>query len=455
MKRRPIASTLSLGIAALLAFGGVLPPGNAASASGLSPQRFVTDQGMIVLLQEAHSLPVVHVQVIVKAGAVLDPPDQSGLAHLTAVLLDEGTETLSSTQIAEKVDFMGARLSTSGGDDYATASLQILKKDLTTGLELLSDILRRPAFADEEIQRKRLEILGGLRAEKDQPDVVADKAFNEIIFGAHPYRRPTEGTEESLPAISRADVVRFHESYYHANNTILTVVGDVTESETRQLLDRFFGDWKSAPLPKPDIPAASGLSKSIVKRIDKDLTQANIVIGHLGIDRHNPDYYAVTVMNYILGGGGFSSRLMGNLRDNQGLAYSIYSHFNAAAYPGSFSVTLQTKNTTAQKAIEGVLAEIRRIRTAPVLDRELDEAKAFLIGSFPLRMDTSSKIAGLLSQVEFHDLGSDYLTRYPKLIDSVSKSDIQRVAQKYLDPDRVALVVVANLEEAQIPENLP
>jgi zinc protease len=428
-------------------------PAGAATASKLSAKRIVTENGMTVILQEAHSLPVVNLQVIIKAGAVLDPEEKAGLAHLTASLLDEGTATRSSTQIADAVDFIGAELSAAGGDDYASASLRVLKKDLSTGLELLSDILIRPSFPEPELQRIRQEILGQLIAEQDDPGGVADKAFNQIVFGAHPYHRPSEGTELTLPAIARADVARFYEDYYRPNNTIMTIVGDITESEAADLIKTHFGSWPQKPVPTATFPAAADLEKPIVKLLDKDLTQANIILGHLGIDRRNPDFYAVTVMNYILGGGGFASRLMSNLRDNQGLAYGIYSHFQAGAFPGTFSVSLQTRNAVAQQAIDGVLAELRKIRTMPVTDRELEETKAFLIGSFPLRMDTSAKIANLLAQIEYHNLGLDYAERYPKLIGAVTKTDIQRVAQKYLDPDHLALVVVAKQDEAKIRQN--
>ena len=185
------------------------------------------------------------------------------------------------------------------------------------------------------------------------------------------------------------------------------------------------------------------LEKPIVKLIEKDLTQATILMGHVGISRTNPDYYAVTVMNYILGAGGFSSRLMDSIRDNQGLAYHVGSHFEANLMPGPFIVSLQTRNEAANQAITGVVTELNRIREAPVTDQELSEAKAYLIGSFPLRVDTTSKLAEVLSLVEFYGLGLDYFSRYPKLIEQVTKEDVLRVAKQYLNPARYALVVVA------------
>jgi zinc protease len=187
-----------------------------------------------------------------------------------------------------------------------------------------------------------------------------------------------------------------------------------------------------------------------VKLIEKDLTQATILMGHVGISRTNPDYYAVTVMNYILGAGGFSSRLMDSIRDNQGLAYHVGSHFEANLMPGPFIVSLQTRNEAANQAITGVVTELNRIREAPVTDQELSEAKAYLIGSFPLRVDTTSKLAEVLSLVELYSLGLDYFSRYPKLIEQVTKEDVLRVAKQYLNPARYALVVVANQHKAKV-----
>lgn len=454
--RTPFASKYLVAVIVsgmLLVFCRAVPIEAAPAGSALSPKRVVTENGMTVIIQEAHSIPVVNVHVIIKAGAVRDPDGKAGLANLTAELLEEGTATRSAPQIADAVDFIGASLSSDGGEDYATASLRVLKKDLNTGMDLLSDILLHPSFPEPELERKRQETLGEITAEKDQPGEVAEKAFDQIVFGPNPYHLPTEGTEETVPGITRDDVSQFYGAYYHPNNTIMTIVGDITDSEALDLLNTYFGSWARYPIPAETIPPAVPLQKPVVKLIDKDLTQANIVLGHLGIARDNPDYYAVSVMNYILGGGGFASRLMTHIRDNQGLAYSIYSRFDASAYPGSFTVSLQTRNAAAQRAIDGVLAEIRKIRTAPVSNQELENAKAFLIGSFPLRLDTSAKIAGFLAQVEFYHLGLDYNERYPKLIGSVTKADVLRVAKKYIDPDHLALVVVAKQDEAKIRLN--
>lgn len=419
-------------------------------AATISPVHHVTENGITLLILERPSLPLVHVSVLVKAGSIDDPEEKAGLAYMTAVLLDEGTKSRTSAEISEAIDFIGAHLSVNAREDFTTASLRVLKKDIETGLDLLFDILVTPLFSQEEIERKRGQIMGSIIAEKEDPGAVVEKAFNEIVFGTHPYHRPVKGTEETLPRITREDIIDFHSRYYRPNNTIIAVVGDVKESEAKELITRFSGRWEKGEVPSSPIPEPGPLEKRTVRLIDRDLTQANVLLGHVGIKRTNPDFYAVQVMNYILGGGGFASRILTNIRDNQGLAYSASSHFDANTYPGSFFVSLQTKNESAQKAIEGVLSEIRKIQTEPVSDQELAEARSFLTGSFPLRLDTNAKLANLLTTLQYFGLGLDYIDTYPDLINKVTTEDVLRVAQKYLDPDRFALVVAAKQAEAKL-----
>jgi zinc protease len=425
-------------------------PFESAQAADINPIRFVMPNGLTVLVQEQHALPIVQIHALVKAGAAHDPPDKAGLANLVAGLLDEGTTTRSSHQIAEQIEFVGGALQAKAGEDFTTASARVLKKDVELGFELLADILLHPAFAEQEIDRVRSLVLGEMQSEKDDPGQVASKAFKQLVFPNHPYRWPVSGTEDTLPKIKRADILQFYTREYLPNQTILTIVGDITADQVRAQLAKRFGAWKRGENGAHALPAPHPLEKPIVKLIEKDLTQATILMGHIGISRTNPDYYAVTVMNYILGAGGFSSRLMDSIRDNQGLAYHVGSHFEANLMPGPFIVSLQTRNEAANQAITGVVTELNRIREAPVMDQELSEAKAYLIGSFPLRVDTTSKLAEVLSLVELYGLGLDYFSRYPKLIEQVTKEDVLRVAKQYLNPARYALVVVANQNKAKV-----
>ncbi len=421
-----------------------------ARAVEIKPIRVVTQNGMTLLILDQPSLPIVTVNVLVKAGAVYDPDDKAGLASLAANLLDEGTKTRSSTQIAQAIEFIGGELSAQASEDFSSARLRVLRKDADLGVTLLADILMNPAFAEQEFARVRSQVLGGLQAEKDEPGIVADKAFDEIVFRGHPYHRPANGTEETLGRISRKDVVRFYQTYYHPSRTIMAIVGDLREFEALDLVNKHFAKWTGKGNALPNFSPPAPLDRPVLKLIDKDLTQANILLGHVGIDRKNPDFYAVSVMNYIFGGGGFSSRLVNRIRDEQGLAYDVDSGFEANVMPGPFTVRLQTRNKAANQAIAGVLAEMKRIRTEPVSDQELADAKSYLVGSFPLRLDTTGKLAALLTAVELHSLGLSYFQDYPNAIKAVTKDDVLRVAQKYLHPEAYALVVVAKQAEAQI-----
>lgn len=436
---------------AVLAVGSVLP--GASHATGFKPTRVVTENGMTVLIVDQPSLPIVTVNVLIKAGAVYDPDAKSGLLYMVASTLDEGTTTRSAVRIAEQIEFIGGELTAQGSEDFTTATLRVLKKDANLGFALLADILMNPKFDAKEVARVRDELVGFLQSEKDEPDIIATKAFNEIVFKGHPYRRPANGDEKTVTTLTRQDLVEFHGRFYRPNRAIMAIVGDLREAQALALVKQHFGNWSPEALPLPAFPAPEPLPKPVLKLIDKDLTQATIVLGHVGIDRRNPDFYAVAVMNYILGGG-FSSRLVNRIRNEQGLAYGVTSVFEANVMPGPFAVHVQTRNATANQALASVFQELKRIRTEPVRDQELADAKAYLIGSFPLRMDTNAKLASLLNLVELHSLGLSYFDDYPKAIAAVAKADVLRVAQKYLNPDRYALVVVAKLAEAKIDTNV-
>jgi len=421
-----------------------------SSSHALRVERRVLENGLTLLVVERHNLPIVMVTIGVKAGSLIEPQEKAGLANLTAGLLTAGTKKRTAAEISEEIEFVGGTLSASGGVDYIKVTLSILKKDVSLGFDLLSDIILNPVFPEEELNKKINRIKGSLKARKEDPHFIASEAFRKEVFGLHPYGRLVEGTEESLKRIKRDDILKFHSAYYVPNNSIMAVVGDITPEEVEDLLKRYFSRWQPKELKFPPVPTLEPSKKRKIIVIDRDLTQANILIGHIGIKRGNPDYYAVSVMNYILGGGGFSSRLMHNLREEKGLVYDIYSFFAARKEGGSFRVGLQTKNESANTALEEVLKEIKRIRTTPVSDAELSEAKAFLIGSFPMKIETSRRIADFLVAVEYYELGIDYIDKYPDYINSVTKDDVLRVARKYLDPENFILVVVADEEKTSI-----
>ncbi|MEW6388486.1 MAG: pitrilysin family protein [Thermodesulfobacteriota bacterium] len=409
--------------------------------------RQVLPNGLVWLFSEQTSLPLVTLNLLIKGGTLRDPPGKEGLANLTALLLTQGTKTRTATQIAQEVDFLGARLSAAGQDDFALISLTVLKKDLLAGLTLFKDVLLHPTFAPGEVRRKVSQLQASFKTDEDEPGVVAARAFDRRLFGANPYGHPPKGTPKGLAAITPKDLAEFHSRFYRPNNAILSLAGDLSRKEAEKLVTQFFGAWEPAPLPELKLPAPPPLKGPELEVIDKNITQANIIWGHLGIARGNPDFYAFQVMNYILGGGGFASRLMDNIREKRGLAYSVGSGFDPGLEPGSFTIILETKNATAVVAVEQALKEVERLRTQPVSQTELEEAKSYLIGSFSRKMDSLGKRAGLMGYVELYGLGLDYPWRYADLIRDLTPAAIQKVAAKYLHPDRYLLVVVGNQKE--------
>jgi zinc protease len=418
-----------------------------AGAEPVLGQRFVLPNGLVWLFSQQTDLPLVTVDLTIKAGALFDPQDKAGLANLTAALLRYGTKTKNAQQLAEEIDLLGAALNTSAGRDAATVKLTILKKDLRQGLAIFQDILLRPRFAADDLQALVKRFQGTLKSQEDEPGIVAERAFRRTLFGNHPYGLPVLGTAVSLAKLTPQDVRSFYQSYYHPQNAILALVGDLTEAEAKSLVEEFFAGWaKGTELPPPPTPAAQPTRPTVVK-IDKDITQANIVLGTLGLSRFEADFYAFQLLNYIVGGGGFTSRLMDNIRDNRGLAYSVHSSFEPGLVAGPFDVTLETKNASAGEAVGEVLRELDRMREELVSEAELADAKAYLIGSLPMKMDSNAKRAALLGYVEMFGLGLDYPWRYPGIMQAITRDDILQAARKYLDPERYVLVVVGKHQD--------
>ncbi len=423
-----------------------------SDAHALDVSRKTLPNGLLVLHSEKHALPIVMLTLLIKAGQINEPPDKAGLAHLTAELLTEGTKHRNSLKISEEIEFIGASLDASAERDYTTISLSVLKKDIKKGFEVFTDILLNPTFPQDEIDRKRERIKGFLKQQEEDPSFLAKRAFIKKVFGQHPYGRLKEGNFKTIDSITRQDVSHFYGEFFLPNNAILSVVGDLTDEELAMLTEQYLSDWKRASLQPGTVEGINERRNKELIKINRELKQANILLGNLGISRNNPDYYAVLVMNYILGGGGFTSRLMQSVRDEMGLAYSIYSFFASYKHGGIFQVGVQTKNESANTVIEEVLKQIERIRKQEVTDEELSDAQAYLTGSFPRRLDTNRKIADFLVAVEFYDLGLDYVEKYPEYINSVTNKDILRVAKKYLDLKNYVLVVVADQEKAHIQE---
>jgi zinc protease len=406
--------------------------------------------GLTVIVIEHHELPVVAFRLVLKSGSASDPQGKGGTADLTAGLLRKGTETRSATQIAEEIDFVGGRLGAGSGLDATYATCQVLAKHFDVGLDLLSDIILNPTFKEDEIERLRKQTLSAIAEGKQDPSSVADQKFSWFLFGDHPYGRPSEGTEESVPTITREDIVDFHRTYYVPNNAILAVVGDVKSKDVLAKVKAKFGGWKSGDVPQPVVATPPPVQGYQILLVDKpDLTQTYVCMGHLGIEKKHPDYFPIRVMNYILGGGGFASRLVDEVRSKRGLTYDVGCRFDANKLGGAYQITTFTRNDSTAAAIAAIIDQIKRIRTEGVTDKELEETKSFYTGYFPLQFETPSQIATQILDVELYDLGEDYIQNYRENINAVTKEDVLRVAQKYLDPDNLKLVVVSKADDVK------
>lgn len=423
-------------------------------ATPLEQARYTLANGAVLLVSEQRNVPMIVVRLLVDAGSRRDPQGKEGLANLTADLLTEGTRTRSATQISDAVDSLGASLSSSAGVDVAQVALTVLSKDLEPGMDLLADVLLHPSFPEAEVSRRREAVLASMKASEDNPGFVASRAFTEFLFQGEPYGHLANGTPAGVKSITRGDIVQFYDVNYRPERSIITVVGDIGAQEAKALFEKKLASWKasgSSPFVYPSGPAPA----AEVIKIQRPLTQANIILGHRGIARDNPDYYAIEVMNFILGGGGFGSRLLDNIRTKEGLAYSVGSGFTAPKAPGSFRVVLQTKSESAGQAVELACDEIERIRREPVSDDEISGAKLYLTGSFPLQLDSNGEIASFLTDVEFFDLGADYADAYAAKINAVTKDDILRVARKHLSPEKLSLIVVADQAQVKLPDMPP
>ena len=401
-----------------------------------------------VLVFEEHSIPAVTLQLLVGAGSWRDPQDQKGLANLTAKSILLGTRFFSFDEINDRLDFIGANLDADCSKDFALIGMQVLKKDLDAGLGLFTEIIVYPTFPAADVDGQKDDIIGALRAKEDNPLEVASRAFDKALFLNGPYASPVEGTEKSVGGIGTEELSKFYSSFYRPNNSVLVIGGDITPQEVETLIVPKLLAWKEAQIP--ETPFEPQFAEGTVNvAIDKPVTQATIIIGCPAMDRASEDYYPFQVMNQILGSGDLSSRLMDEIRIKKGLAYAVESLLAARRHAGSFRIVLQTRNESAKESTALAEKELERLQREPVSEAELQAAKKFLIGNFPLKYSLQQDYARFLAQIEFYGLGSDYPDRYASLINAVTAGDILRVAKKYLRPENV-MVIVADLKKAQV-----
>lgn len=399
--------------------------------------------GLRVIVVENHEQPVVAMRLMIKAGTCLDPAGKPGVASLTAGLLRKGTATRDANKISEEIDFVGGSLGVGADLDATNAYCEILAKHLDVGVGLLADIILNPKFAPEELERLSKQTIAGIMQSKDDPGSLADEQYKLHLFGDHPYGKPEIGTVESVSSLTRDDVSGFWQKYYIPNNSVFIIAGDVKPAEIIGKVKAAFGNWKQGTPPEMNFPPAKPVSGIQIILIDKnDATQSNIKIGNIGIDRHNPDIFPCREMNYILGGGGFVSRLMSDVRAKRGLTYDVNSQFSYNRFPGDFTVSTFTRSDSTSKAILAVIEHLNNIRDADVTADELKDTKSFYSGYMPLQFETPNQVASQLATVELYGLGKDYFPNYLDKIDKVTVKDIRDAAQKYIDPKNLLIVVV-------------
>jgi zinc protease len=422
----------------------------AAGDMGLSPvTRSVFDNGLRVLVAEYHELPLVEFYVLVGAGAAEDPPGREGLAALTARTLTRGTRRLSAPALARAIESLGGRIEATAGVESTNVTGEFLAKDFAAGLDLLRQVLLEPAFARDEVRRARAEQAAGLVAALEDPSAVADKCYAGFLYGAHPYGRPVEGRRATVPRLGQRDATGFYDHWYRPNNTILVLVGDVGALEATIRLREAFAAWRPRPdAVPPRIAAPSPVASRRVLLVDKpDATQTQIRLGNIAIARNDPDYLAASVANTILGGG-FTSRLIEELRIKRSLTYAAWSTFAARRAGGDFRVATFTKSPTTAETLGLALSVEGDFRTHPPAGKALEKAKTYLRGQFPLRLESPDALAGRLAEIEFYGLPPDELVTYRARVAAVTPADVSRVAARHMPaPDTVAVVVVGKSAE--------
>jgi zinc protease len=421
------------------------PP--AASARGISPEtvtREVLDNGLIVIVYPNHAVPIVNMTLSCEAGAVFEPPELNGLASFTARMMRRGTLKKTFERLNIETEERGISVGTDAGQHTLSIGGRALAEDAGLLLDFIREIARTPAFPLEEIERLRTLTLAGLKEDEDDTRSVAERAFREHLYPAdHPYHRRVSGTLETVPRLTRKDMVAFYRAQVRPDVGVLVIVGDIETGPALDLAQRAFGDWTAdGPRPTytvPDVPPLSGAQQTIKALAGK--TQNDLVLGVPGIRRDNPDYYALLMMNLLLGRIGLYGRLGKNVREEKGLAYYVYSSFDAGRGPGAWAVRAGVNPSNVGRAVEGILTEIARMREEGATEEELTNGVAFLTGILPLQLETNGGIAGTLLDIEFYKLGFDYIQRYPGIIRGITAADVHRAATRYLPTDTYVLTV--------------
>ena len=399
--------------------------------------------GMRVLTILHHEQPVVTMRLLVGAGAAEDPQGKAGLSGLLGNLLDQGTNTRTAQEIADQIDTIGGALGTGSGSDLSFANVVVMKDSFGVAMELLADVVRNPKFDAEEIDRQKQQAISSLQVSATDPDFVASTLFDRLVYGFHPYGLPGNGTPETLAGIGREDLLAYHRRYFVPNNMILAVVGDTTNEEAFAMAEKVFGGWPRSELtmPKPIDPPAP--TRRIVVIDKPDAVQTEIRIGQLAIPRNHRDYLAWDLAVKILGGEG-ANRLHQVLRSRRGLTYGASAEAQAMKQAGDYVAETDTRTETTGEALRLAVDEFSHLQRDRVSERELGDAQAFLAGTFPLTIETPNEIATQVLNAVFYGLPLSEIAIFRERVQAVTPDDIQRVAQAYIRPDRLSIVLVGN-----------
>ncbi len=410
--------------------------------AALTLQNWQTPQGARVVFVESHELPILDIAVNFPAGSARDPVGKAGLAHLTHGLLDQGAGGISDTTIAHRLADVGAVLSGDFDRDRASVALRTLSSaaEQSAALDILVRVLQKPDFPEAVIKREKQRLISAIREAEADPGTVASKAFYRAIYGAHAYAHDEAGEPASIGKLTRSDLQQFYRAHYSAPNAVIALMGDLSRAEAEAIAARIAsGLSNAAAVPALPAPVAAIPSDT---RIAHPSTQSHVLMGAVGVARSDPDYFALYVGNYVLGGGGFDSRLMREVRDKRGYAYSAYSYFMPMQEAGPFQLGLQTKLEQTGDALKVAQETLRAFVADGPSEAELAQAKSNLAGGFPLRIDSNKKILEYLSMIGFYRLPLDYLDTWVDKINAVDLAAVKQAFDRRVDPDQLVTVVV-------------
>jgi predicted Zn-dependent peptidase len=412
-------------------------------------ERVVLENGMIVYLLEDHELPLVNMNAYVRTGAIYEPPEKAGLAGLTGtVIRSGGTKDISPEKLDAELEFMASAIESNIGPEVGNVSLSTLSRNLDPTLELFARVLRAPAFREDRVTLAKNSTIESIRRQNDNPKEIGDRELRKALYAGHPLGRYP--TLDTVKKITRDDLVAFHATYYHPDNIILAVAGDFKRDELLSKLRKVFSGWEKAPVRMPVVGEPATVEPAVLFA-RKGVNQSVIRMGHLGIDKNNPDLYAVRVMDYILGGG-FTSRLVTEVRSNQGLAYNVDSSFDIGRrFPGTFIAETETKAETTVKAINLMKNIIAGMTREPVSDQELETAKNAIVNSFIFGFAKPEAIVNMQVRLEYFGYPKGYLENYRDNIARVTKEDVLRAARSHLHPDAMVIAVVGNEQKFDQP----